>query len=157
MGPICPAKSVLLRPKFPASPVSVRMGDGKAFGNTDFFMNHSLMQSIWINEASWHCLHWGYSTQSDVVLGHWKWLFMASPENFVHKVMMTGAAGGNHPIIGLHGLISYSVAKLVLDFALSQLGTVSTRKHPSTVSACFCTVWCVRLESSSSSTNIYPI
>lgn len=45
MGPICPAKSVLLRPKFPASLVSVRMGDGKAFGNTDFCMNLSGLPS----------------------------------------------------------------------------------------------------------------
>ena len=155
MGPICPTKSVLLRPKFPASLVSVRMGDRKAFGNKDFFKNQlwpSLMQSVWINEASWHCLHWGYSIQSDVVLGHWQWLWPV--QRILSKVMM---AGTHHPIIGLHGLISYSVANPVPYFELSQLGTVSTLKNQSTVFACFHTIQCVRLESSSSSTNIYPI
>lgn len=51
---------------------------------------------------------------------------MASPKNFIHKVMMAGAQ--IIQLLVLRGLISYSVVNPVPYFELSQLGTVHTEK-----------------------------
>lgn len=92
--------------------------------------------------------------QCDIFSGRLESSLMSSPENLGPKVIW---GPSNYPIIGIHGLVSYSVANSPQYFELSQLGTVSILKNQSTVFACFCAFQCVRLESSSSSTNIYPV